>query len=122
VPNNGTVTLLNNQAATAVDTGIAIGLPPNTYGRIAERSGRALMQNLRVGGGVIDSDYTGEIRVILTNHGAQPIVIQHGDRIAQLIIEVITTPAVEEVTQEDLNQAANALSSRGQAGFGSTGQ
>ena len=53
---------------SVISTGIAIKLPPNTYGRIAPRSGLAVKNGLTVGAGVIDRDYTGEIKVILFNH------------------------------------------------------
>ena len=52
-----------------VEMGIAIGLPEGTYGRLAARSGMARRMGIAVGGGVIDSDYTGEVKVILRNHG-----------------------------------------------------
>ena len=50
-------------------TGIAIGLPRGTYGRLAARSGMASKKGIAVGGGVVDADYTGEVKVILRNHG-----------------------------------------------------
>ena len=57
------------QRQILVETGIAIGLPKGTYGRLAARSGMASKSGIAVGGGVIEADYTGEIRVILRNHG-----------------------------------------------------
>ena len=56
------------QRQMLVDTGIAIGLPRGTYGRLAARSGMASKHGIVVGGGVIDADYTGEIKVRLRNH------------------------------------------------------
>jgi len=56
------------QRQMLVDTGMAIGLPSGTYGRLAARSGMASKHGIAVGGGVIDADYTGEIKVILRNH------------------------------------------------------
>jgi len=99
----------------AVSTGIAIGLPEGTYGRIAPRSGLAYKHGIDVFAGVIDADYTGQIFCILYNSGEHPFVIKTGDRIAQLVLEVIKTPDVAVVL--DI-----ADTSRGDGGFGSTGK
>jgi len=74
-----------------IGTGIAIGLPHNTYGRIAPRSSLAVKHRLMTNTGVIDSDYRGEVKVVLANLGDQPYQVEKGDRIAQLIIEKSTT-------------------------------
>ena len=76
---------------TLVDIGLAIGLPGGTYGRIAPRSGLAKKKRSNVGGGVIDVDYTREVKVILMNHGTQDCLIQAGERMAQIIVEKINT-------------------------------
>lgn len=86
----------------------------NCYGRIAPRSGLSL-KGIDICGGVIDSDYRGEIRVIIANNGDEDFVIKSGDRIAQLLLEHIYTPEIEAV--EELGE-----SSRGSGGFGSTGK
>ena len=70
------------QRQMLVETGIAIGLPKGTYGRLAARSGMASKHGIAVGGGVIDADYTGEVRVILRNHGTTDYKFKAGDRIA----------------------------------------
>jgi dUTP pyrophosphatase len=98
----------------AVSTGISIGLPEGTYGRIAPRSGLAYKFGIDVLAGVIDFDYRGELICILYNSGEHPFVIQRGDRIAQLIIEKNETPDVAVVM--DIDETA-----RGDGGFGSTG-
>ena len=67
-----------------VEMGIAIGLPKGTYGRLAARSGMASKHGIAVGGGVIDADYTGEVRVILRNHGTTDYKFTAGDRMAQI--------------------------------------
>ena len=85
---NGTITA---QRQMLVETGIAIGLPKGTYSRLAARSGMASKQGIAVGGGVIDADYTGEIRVILRNHDTSDYEFKARDRIAQLIVERIQT-------------------------------
>ena len=73
---NGTIPA---QRQILVETGISIGLPKGTYGRLAARSGMASKQGITVGGGVIDADYTGEVRVILRNHGTTDYEFKAGD-------------------------------------------
>ena len=101
------------QRQMLVETGIAIGLPKGTYGRLAARSGIASKHGLAVGGGVIDADYTGEVRVILRNHGTTEYEFKAGDRIAQVIVERIRTS--EAVVVDKLVETE-----RGTQGFGST--
>ena len=107
------VTVNPNELA-CVSTGIAIKLPVGTYGRVAPRSGFSVKHNTHVGAGVIDPDYTGEIKVVLYNVGTSSVQIKAFDRIAQLIVEKCSTPQVIEVS-------ALKDTSRGQGGFGSTG-
>lgn len=97
-----------------VGTGITVVLPVGVYGRIAPRSGLAVKHGIQVGAGVIDPDYTGEIKVVLFNHGDTDFEIKKGDRIAQLILERCETPDVEEVGSIEDTE-------RGSGGFGSTG-
>jgi len=97
-----------------IKTDIAIAIPPNTYGRVAPRSGLAWKHSIDVGAGVIDEDYRGNVGVILFNHSDEDFTISHGDRIAQLIIERIMHPEV--VLVEELSETL-----RGEGGFGSTG-
>ena len=80
-----------------VQTGLTISFPASLYARIAPRSGLALKMFIDVGAGVVDSDYGGEVGVILFNHGDQDFEVKMGDRIAQLVLEKIDTPKVEEV-------------------------
>jgi len=82
---------------TMMETGIAIGLPEGTYGRLAARSGMASKMGIAVGGGVIDADYTGQVRVILRNHGEADCVFKARDRIAQLIVEKVADADAMEV-------------------------
>ena len=101
-----------------VSTGIAMQLPPGTYGRIAPRSGLAVKHGLNILAGVVDPDYTGEVKVVLHNTDErQPFIIRPGYRIAQLILENFTIVHGNEVPTEctEINTA------RGSAGFGSTG-
>jgi dUTP pyrophosphatase len=99
-----------------VATGLAVEIPDGTYGRIAPRSGLAVKNGIQVGAGVVDSDYRGELKVVLFNHDLNKTFnIKPGYRIAQLILETIQTPEVEEI-KESLQQTE-----RGEGGFGSTG-
>jgi dUTP pyrophosphatase len=96
-----------------VPTGIAVSIPREYYGRIAPRSGLSI-KGIDVLGGVIDSDYRGELKVILVNHSDQDHKFEKHDRIAQLIIEKINSNDFVQV--ENLNETQ-----RGSNGFGSTG-
>lgn len=98
-----------------VPTGISISVPTGTYGRIAPRSSLAAHHSIGVGAGVVDAGYRGEVKVVLFNHGKENVVVNIGDRIAQLVIECIETPLVEEVDTLDDTE-------RGENGFGSTGR
>jgi len=109
--NEGTDVPARGQAI--VGTGIAIGLPHNTYGRIALRSSLAVKHRLTTNAGVIDSDYRGEVKVVLANLGDQPYRVEKRDRIAQLIVENIDNRELQEVTQLDDTE-------RGDQGFGSS--
>ena len=101
-----------------VSTGISVKLPVGTYGRVAPRSGLAVKHGLDTLAGVIDPDYTGEVKVVLQNLDAvQPFVIRPGYRIAQLILENYTVADVVELPSEN----ASLISERGAGGFGSTG-
>ena len=100
-----------------VGTGIAFQCPVDCYGRVAPRSGLTFKKGVDVGAGVLDSSYRGEIQVILFNHGKNDLIIEKGDRIAQLIFERIYLPEVLEVSYEKLS-----ASERGTGGFGSTGR
>jgi len=82
-----------------VETGIAIGLPEGTYGRRAVRSAMASKIAIAVGGGVIDADYTGEVKVMLCNHAEADCVFKAGDWIAQLIIEKVANPDAIEADE-----------------------
>jgi dUTP pyrophosphatase len=101
----------------AIPTGIALEIPAGFEGQVRPRSGRALSEGLALinAPGTIDADYRGEIKVILINLGSEPLMIQPGDRIAQLIIAPVARPALVEV--EEL-----VPSDRGDGGFGHTGR
>lgn len=96
-------------------TDIAIAVPYGCYGRVAPRSGLAVKQFVDVGAGVVDSDYRGNVGVVLFNFNTEPFQVKRGDRIAQLIIERIAMPELREV-------AELGDTKRGAGGFGSTGK
>jgi len=97
-----------------VPTGISITPPKGTYGRIAPRSGMAVKHQIAANAGVIDSDYTGEIKVVLVNMSDHDHHIRRGDRIAQLIPEKIVESDCYQVPKLEKTD-------RGQQGFGSMG-
>jgi dUTP pyrophosphatase len=103
-------------ARQAVATGFSVAIPEGYEIQVRPRSGLALRHGISVPNspGTIDSDYRGELMVILVNHGPEPFLVQRGDRIAQLVIAPVAQ--VEIV-------AARALDAteRGPGGFGSTG-
>ena len=100
-----------------VPTGLAMEIPAGCAGLIYARSGLACKRGLAPANkvGVIDSDYRGEFIVVLHNHGTVPQEITHGERIAQLVITPVFTPAFEETTVLSDTQ-------RSAGGFGSTGK
>jgi dUTP pyrophosphatase len=99
-----------------VATGIRLEIPPGHEGQVRPRSGLALKSGLTVANapGTIDSDYRGEVKVILVNLGQEEVSIEMGDRIAQLIVAPVSR--VEWDVTESLQPTL-----RGEGGFGSTG-
>ncbi len=100
-----------------VPTGIAVAIPPGFEGQIRPRSGLALKHGLGIPNapGTVDSDYRGEVGVILVNWGREPVRLARGERIAQLVIAPVTRAVLQEV-------AELPGSDRGGGGFGSTGR
>ena len=103
-------------ARHAVATGLALAIPQGYEVQVRPRSGLALKHGITVPNtpGTIDSDYRGELKVILINHGPEPFVIARGDRVAQLVLAPVVQAAWEEVGELDATE-------RGEGGFGSTG-
>ncbi len=103
-------------ARHAVATGLALAIPAGYEIQVRPRSGLALKHGISVPNapGTIDSDYRGEIKVILINHGAEAFVVARGDRVAQLVLAPVVRAAWEEVSALD-------DTARGAGGFGSTG-
>ena len=100
-----------------VPTGIALEVPKGCAGLVYARSSMGAKRGLAPANkvGVIDSDYRGEIKVVLLNHSKQPQILEPGERVAQFVITPVLTPAYEEV--EELTDT-----NRGSGGFGSTGK
>ena len=99
-----------------VATGLALAIPQGYEIQVRPRSGLALKHGVTVPNtpGTIDSDYRGELKVIMINHGTEPFAIARGDRVAQLVLAPVTQAAWDEVDELDETD-------RGEGGFGSTG-
>ena len=107
------MTIYSNGRTYAVPTGIYMEIPKGWGAIIKERSGHALRHNLKVGGGVIDAPYRGELKVLLSTHNMS-LDIKKGMKIAQLIF--VQVPEIEWLVTSDLSP-----SDRGDKGFGSSG-
>tara|TARA_B100001540_G_C15569259_1_gene534138 strand:+ start:340 stop:777 length:438 start_codon:yes stop_codon:yes gene_type:complete len=109
--------LIHPQRSALITTGLSVAIPDNTEIQIRPRSGLAAKNNISVLNtpGTIDSDYRGEIKVILYNHGSKDFIVKNGDRIAQMVLVPIIKANLEEV--ENLPETI-----RGEGGFGSTGK
>lgn len=103
-------------ACHAVATGLAVAIPDGYEIQVRPRSGLALKHRITVPNtpGTIDSDYRGELKVILINLGSEPFAIARGDRVAQLVLAPVLQAAWDEVIELDATE-------RGEGGFGSTG-
>lgn len=102
-----------------VPTGLIVAIPEGHEGQVRPRSGLALNHGLTVlnAPGTIDSDYRGELKVILVNHGGEPVTISRGMRVAQLVVSPFAQTEIVEVTAS--HELGNT--ERGEGGFGSTG-
>ena len=100
-----------------IPTGLAMEIPVGCAGLIYARSSLGTKRGLAPANkvGVVDSDYRGEFMIFLHNHGAEPQTIQHGDRVAQLLVTPVFTPGFVEA-----DQLSDTV--RGTGGFGSTGK
>ena len=98
----------------SINTGIAVAVPHGYYARIAPRSGLSAKNGIFTLAGVVDSDYRGEVIVVLANHSDDDYEVKLGDRIAQMIIEAIIMPEPVFVDElEDTERGANGLGSTG---------
>ena len=80
-----------------IPTGLRIQIPSGHYGYLCSKSGLAFHHHIHIGAGIIDSDYTGEIKILLLNLGQNSFQISVGDAIAQLILEKISIPVLHQV-------------------------
>ncbi len=112
----GSEVLINPMETKLIPTGFSIELPPGFEAEIRPRSGLALKHNIGVlnSPGTIDSDYRGEVKILLTNFGKEPFRVGRGDRIAQMVVHRHARVEWEQV--EKVNET-----SRGAGGFGHTG-
>lgn len=112
---DGPVTIAPDQTVL-IHTGLALAIPQGFVGLVYARSGLATKQGLAPANkvGVIDADYRGELMVALHNHSGEMRTVEHGDRIAQLVIAPYLTAQFTQ--QEELDDTV-----RGEGGFGSTG-
>lgn len=103
-------------ARALVPTGLVLEIPPGWEGQVRPRSGLALRHGVTVANapGTIDSDYRGEVGVLLVNLGGEPFTVRRGDRIAQLVVAPVAAVVWQEVDD-------SSASGRGGGGFGSTG-
>ena len=99
-----------------IPTGLKMEIPAGYEGQVRTRSGLAATRGLVVlnSPGTVDADYRGEVKVILMNLGSEPLTINRGERVAQLVIAPVTRVVITQV--EDVNETI-----RGPGGFGSTG-
>ena len=111
-----TTKILLPMERVVVPTGVCISMPQGVEAQVRSRSGLAAKHGIMVlnSPGTIDSDYTGDIGVVLINLGANPFAIEPGDRIAQLVFQKIEVPSLEQVE-------ALSPTDRSSGGFGSTG-
>jgi dUTP pyrophosphatase len=101
----------------AIPTGIRLEIPPGYEAQVRPRSGLALQHSIGIpnGPGTIDSDYRGELQVLLINFGSEPYIVRRGDRVAQLVFAKVAR--VSLTVAEDL-----ASTARGEGGFGHSGR
>ena len=100
-----------------IPTGLVMAIPAGYEGQVRPRSGLALKHGVTVlnSPGTIDSDYRGEVKVLLINHGEEAFVVKRGERVAQLVIASVVQVPLHVVAELDETQ-------RGEGGYGSTGR
>ena len=114
-PNKGSLTIEPGQRVL-IPTGLSFEIPPGHEIQVRPRSGLSLKTPLMVvnSPGTIDADYRGEVKIILGNFGEKPFVVEHGERVAQLVLAPVLQAKFIEVSNLTETQ-------RGEMGFGSTG-
>jgi len=107
--------IIHENSSEIISTKLRIQIDEGFVGFLKSRSGLSIKYGLEVGAGVIDSSYTGEVKVHLYNHGNNPYKINKGDKIAQLVVLKISLEDFEQVDEL-------STTNRGESGFGSTGK
>lgn len=102
-----------------VSTGLKIAVPKGHGGFVWDKSGLAVKNHITTLAGVIDSNYRGELKVVLANLGKEKHVIKKGDKVAQIIVKPVEFVNIEEV--EDIDTIDGSKTDRGERGFGSSG-
>ena len=108
--------IISEGGSRVIRTGLKIAIAPGFVGLLWSKSGLSVSYSLEVGAGCIDSGYTGEVMVHLYNHGANSYKVNIGDKIAQLLVLPVDLGTYTQV------EILETDSSRGEAGFGSTGR
>ena len=100
-----------------VSTGIALAIPAGYEGQVRPRSGLAIREGITLlnSPGTIDADYRGTLKLVVINHGSEPVTIRRGERLAQLVVARVERALLELVSELP-------DTSRGEGGFGSTGR
>ncbi|MEK6887082.1 MAG: dUTP diphosphatase [Nanoarchaeota archaeon] len=108
-------TVLSPNERKTIKTGVAMAIPPGYVGLIWDKSGLASKKGIKTMAGVIDSGYRGEVQIVLHNLSNAPFVVEKDMKIAQMLIQPIHQPRLEEVAELD-------DTARGTGAFGSTGK
>jgi dUTP pyrophosphatase len=120
-PKDGNPVEIAPNTCKLLGTGIKMEIPHGYMMQVCNRSGIASKRSLVVGAHIIDSGYSGEVMINLHNIGEKPQVVNHGDKIAQLVMLPILVPRLAEVSEEQLYIDPVTVSNRKESGFGSTG-
>jgi dUTP pyrophosphatase len=120
-PPDGNPVSIDPRTCKLLGTGVKFEIPHGYMLQVCNRSGIASKRSLVVGAHIIDSGYSGEVMINLHNIGEKPQVVNHGDKIAQLVMLPILVPRLAEVSEEQLYIDPVTVSNRKDSGFGSTG-
>lgn len=118
---DGNPVSIDPRTCKLLGTGVKFEIPHGYMLQVCNRSGIASKRSLVVGAHIIDSGYSGEVMINLHNIGEKPQVVNHGDKIAQLVMLPILVPRLAEVSEEQLYIDPVTVSNRKDGGFGSTG-
>ncbi|MDX1535453.1 MAG: dUTP diphosphatase [Candidatus Spechtbacterales bacterium] len=111
--------VINPSEKAVLSTGLKVALPSGFGGFVWDKSGLAVKNHITTLAGVVDSNYRGELKVVLANLGANPHVINKGDKIAQFVVKPVEEASIEEIS--DIEKLDSTPTSRGDKRFGSSG-